>query len=81
MSLAHKKGFDTNVINLIWTFICRSNGQIKKADTIHAQDYGAMSVEQLNSNVVRNKKTDMKISEEMQYVHVQLIEAFFFQSN
>ena len=46
------------------------HAQIKKVDTVHAQDYGTMSVEQLNMNVVKNKKREIKIAEEMQYVQL-----------
>ena len=46
----------------------RSNAQIKKVDTVHAQDFGSMSAGQLTSKINDNKKRDRKIAAEMQYV-------------
>ena len=53
----------------------RSNEQIKKVDTVHAQDYGTMSARQLTFNIKDNKQRDMRIAAEMQYVlHFVLID-------
>ena len=37
-----------------------------KVDTVLAQDYRTMSVDQLTSNIRENKKKDRKIAMEMQ---------------
>ena len=52
----------------IFYILFRSNAQIKKVDTVHAQDYGEMSASQLTSNLNDNKKRDRKIAAEMQLV-------------
>ena len=51
-----------------YVILFRSNAQIKKVDTVHAQDYGNMSANQLTSKINDNKKRDRKIAAELQYV-------------
>ena len=48
------------MINILPFILRRGNLQLRKVDTVHAQDLAAMSVNQLRSNLKQTKKTERK---------------------